>query len=49
LHRMDEARNAMAMYQELKDQEANKAQKSLQDYKAHHPSADTPPMSQNPQ
>jgi tetratricopeptide (TPR) repeat protein len=47
LHRMDEARNAMARYQELKDQETNKAQKSLQDYKAQHPSADTPP-SQNP-
>src|SRR5580692_9622783 len=38
LHRMDEARNAMARYQELKDQETNKAQKSLQDYKAQHPS-----------
>jgi tetratricopeptide (TPR) repeat protein len=49
LHRMNEARNAMAKYQELKDQDANKSQRSLQEYKAEHPSADVPPMSQNPQ
>ena len=49
LHRMNEARNAMAKYQELKDQDANNSQRSLQEYKAEHPSANVPPMSQNPQ
>jgi tetratricopeptide (TPR) repeat protein len=45
LHRMDEARNAMATYQQLKDEGARKSQKALENYKAEHP--DTPPPSQN--
>jgi len=49
LHRTEEARNAMAKYQVLKDQEANKAQKSLQDYQKEHPNAaDSTPTPQNP-
>jgi tetratricopeptide (TPR) repeat protein len=45
LHRMDEARNAMATYQQLKDEGARKSQKALENYKAEHP--DAPPPSQN--
>jgi hypothetical protein len=33
----------MAKYQELKDQEADKAQKSLEDYQAEHPDGSVPP------
>lgn len=50
LHRTEEARTAMAKYQELKDQEAHKAQKSLEDYQAEHPDRFVPPPeAQNPQ
>jgi tetratricopeptide (TPR) repeat protein len=50
LHRTEEARTAMAKYQELKDQEAHKAQKSLEDYQAEHPDRSVPPPeAQNPQ
>lgn len=50
LHRTEEARTAMAKYQELKDQEAHKAQKSLEDYQAEHPDRSVPPPpSQSPQ
>ena len=49
LHRMDEARNAMATYQQLKDAGAKKSQKALEDYQATHPNgADSPPASPNP-
>ena len=37
LHRMDEARNAMATYQQLKDESAAKSQKELENYQAAHP------------
>ncbi len=44
LHRMDEARNAMATYQQLKDEGAKKSQKALETYREKHPdAADTPP------
>lgn len=50
LHRTEEARNAMAKYQELKDEEAHKSQKSLEDYQAEHPENSVPPPeAQNPQ
>jgi tetratricopeptide (TPR) repeat protein len=50
LHRTEEARNAMAKYQELKDEEAHKSQKSLEDYQAGHPENSVPPSeAQNPQ
>ena len=49
LHRTEEARNAMAKYQELKDEEAHKSQKALEDYQAEHPSNSVPPTVQNPQ
>jgi tetratricopeptide (TPR) repeat protein len=50
LHRTEEARNAMAKYQELKDEEAHKSQKSLEDYQAEHPENSVPPSeAQNPQ
>ncbi len=44
LHRIDEARVAMATYQRIKDEGARKSQKQLEDYQATHPGADvTPP------
>jgi tetratricopeptide (TPR) repeat protein len=50
LHRMDEARTAMAKYQQLKDEAAQRSQQSLDRYRADHPD---PPMEtpapQNPQ
>jgi tetratricopeptide (TPR) repeat protein len=50
LHRIEEARNAMAKYQELKDEESHKSQKSLEDYQAEHPENFVPPSeAQNPQ
>ncbi len=49
LHRMEEARDAMAKYQTLKDQEARKSQKQLEDYQAQHPDGSVPPAAQNPQ
>jgi tetratricopeptide (TPR) repeat protein len=39
LHRMEEARNAMATYQQLKDQEATKSQKALENNMQEHPDA----------
>jgi tetratricopeptide (TPR) repeat protein len=50
LHRMDEARNAMAMFQRLKDEGAEKSQKRLEKYRAEHPDAsETPAAPVNPQ
>lgn len=50
LHRTEEARNAIARYQELKDEEAHRSQKALEDYQAEHPSNSVPPPTvQNPQ
>jgi Flp pilus assembly protein TadD len=43
LHRMDEARNAMATYQQLKDQSAEKSQKALERYREQRPGADVVP------
>ena len=48
LHRMDEARNAMATYQQLKDEGARKSQKALENYKEAHPQ-DAPEAEKNPQ
>lgn len=36
LHRMDEARNAMATYQQLKDADAKKSQQALESYRQQH-------------
>jgi tetratricopeptide (TPR) repeat protein len=45
LHRTDEARAAMATYQQIKDEGARKSEKQLEDYQAAHPGADvTPPQ-----
>ena len=49
LHRMDEARNAMATYQQLKEQEANKSQKTLENYRKDHPEAADAPGPPSPQ
>ena len=49
LHRMDEARNAMATYQQLKDEGAKKSQKALETYREEHPNTLDAPPSQNPQ
>jgi len=47
LHRMDEARSAMAKFQELKDERAAKSQKSLEKHQEEHPStAEEPPTPQ---
>ena len=46
LHRMDEARTAMATYQRLKEEGAQKSQRSLERYRAEHsqePTASPPP------
>jgi tetratricopeptide (TPR) repeat protein len=48
LHRIDEARTAMATYQQLKDESARKSQKALEDYQAQHPEASVPVAPQNP-
>jgi tetratricopeptide (TPR) repeat protein len=48
LHRMDEARNAMATYQQLKDEEAQKSQKALETYREQHPDAADAPSASNP-
>jgi tetratricopeptide (TPR) repeat protein len=42
LHRMDEARQAMATYQQLKDADAQKSQKALETYRQQHPDANQP-------
>src|SRR5713226_8158052 len=49
LHRMDEARNAMATYQQLKDEGAKKSQKALETYREEHPNAPDAPPPENPQ
>jgi lipopolysaccharide biosynthesis regulator YciM len=46
LHRMDDARNALATYQQLKDEAAKKSQTSLEKYQAEHPN---PVPSEQPQ
>lgn len=42
LHRMDEARNAMTTYQQLKDQAAKKSQQELENFRVDHPDAAVP-------
>jgi tetratricopeptide (TPR) repeat protein len=49
LHRMDEARNAMATYQQLKDEGARKSQKALETYREEHPNTPDVPAPENPQ
>jgi lipopolysaccharide biosynthesis regulator YciM len=49
LHRMEEAREAMTMFQKLKDESAEKSQKSLQKYQTEHPNAVDSAPSSNPQ
>jgi tetratricopeptide (TPR) repeat protein len=49
LHRMDEARVAMATYQQIKDQGARKSQKQLEDYEAAHPDVDVTQAPDNDQ
>jgi tetratricopeptide (TPR) repeat protein len=50
LHRMDEARNAMAMFQRLKDEGAEKSQKRLEKYQEEHPDVSAAPAAPaNPQ
>jgi tetratricopeptide (TPR) repeat protein len=49
LHRMEEARNAMATYQQLKDEGAQKSQQQLEKYREQHPESPAPPPAQNPQ
>jgi tetratricopeptide (TPR) repeat protein len=42
LRRMDEARNAMATYQQLKDEAAKKSQQSLERFRTDHPTEQAP-------
>jgi len=49
LHRMDEARNAMATYQQLKDEGTKKSEKELDKYRAKHPDTNDTSASPNPQ
>jgi tetratricopeptide (TPR) repeat protein len=49
LHRMDEARNAMATYQQLRDEGAKKSQKALETYREEHPNTPDAPPAQSPQ
>src|SRR5437763_4147614 len=49
LHRMDEARSAMATYQQLKDEGAKKSEKALETYRQDHPDASTVSPAQSPQ
>jgi tetratricopeptide (TPR) repeat protein len=49
LHRLDDARNAMATYQQLKDEGAKKSQKSLETYREEHPNPPDSPPPENPQ
>lgn len=44
LRRLDEARNAMTTYQQLKDEAAKKSQQSLERFRADHPSSPEQPM-----
>jgi tetratricopeptide (TPR) repeat protein len=48
LHRMEEAQKAMTIYQQLKDQEATKSQKALDNYREQHPDAPATTQSQSP-
>jgi tetratricopeptide (TPR) repeat protein len=49
LRRMDEARSAMATYQELKDEAGKRSQQALERYKVDHPSVpEETPTSQDP-
>jgi tetratricopeptide (TPR) repeat protein len=49
LHRMDEARSALATYQQLKDESAKKSQQQLERYRELHPDSAQEPPQQNPQ
>jgi tetratricopeptide (TPR) repeat protein len=50
LRRMDEARNAMDMFQKLKDASAQKSQQALERYRLEHPNApEAPPPPPGPQ
>jgi tetratricopeptide (TPR) repeat protein len=50
LHRMDEARNAMTVFQKLKDERAKRSQEALETYRENHPNAaESTPAPQNPQ
>jgi len=50
LHRIDEARSAMAMFQRLKDEGAEKSQKRLDKYRVEHPeAAEAPATPRSPQ
>jgi tetratricopeptide (TPR) repeat protein len=49
LHRMEEARNAMTTYQQLKDEDAKKSQNALDKYREEHPDAANAAPAQNPQ
>jgi tetratricopeptide (TPR) repeat protein len=50
LHRMDQARNAMTTYQQLKDESAKRSQQSLERYRTDHPtSPDAPAAPPDPQ
>jgi len=50
LHRIDEARSAMAMFQRLKDEGAEKSQKRLDKYRVEHPeAAEAPATPPSPQ
>jgi len=49
LRRMDDARNAMATYQQLKDDAAKRSQQSLERYRADHPSQSDESQTSPPQ
>src|ERR1700733_15023261 len=50
LHRMDEARDAMTVFQKLKDERAKRSQQALETYREKHPNAaESTPAPQNPQ
>jgi tetratricopeptide (TPR) repeat protein len=49
LHRMDEARAAIATYQKLKDESAQKSQQALENYRKQHPDAAETTAPPNPQ
>lgn len=51
LHRLDEAQKAMAMFQKLKDEEADNSQRALKRYQAQQDAtaAEPPPSSEKPQ
>ena len=49
MHRMDEARSAMATYQQIKDEGAKKSQQQLERYREQHPDTTDAPPAANPQ